>query len=498
MRRLIALPAALALCAFLLPAGGPVTQPPSVPAWQQSAQTFYPSVPALGSNDHANVYNATRQVMVNGPCALSAIKVVYTNSAINGGAYGEATSANLSSSAVALGTGTYDAMLEYPLGTTPVQITFGANNTVSIAAAVARTESDSYTVAIPANALYAIQSLSTNGNTSNSIGGYASKGVNNPLPHYAAANSTSSVVTTTSNTAPAQFGTGGNWSGTTTGAVAVGPLEVLGYVASSGCSQKSMLAKGDSHAVGQVDGGTADPGDANGFVGFIMRMLDDFPNVPPFVCACIGSNQIASYSAPSPSGVNTVENQIMQDVTNVIAYDFPNDIKSGATAAQAENYISRFADDAYAVGVKAAFWFRSPPQTSSSDTWKTYANQTQNSGFGAGGAAQTVNAWLNTGKTSGGNGVTMLDHVSGANGIGNDCTPGQGLSGANNSDNGLDWCADGSHSDGSTYGGDHPTSSGGITATTSGGIAFGNSYAVGAAAAYAILNPGSTAYGLLQ
>ena len=187
---------AIITCAWLMAfahGGGPVVAPPSLPAWQQSGQTFYPNIPALGTNDHSNLYNATRSVMVNGPCALSAIKVVYTNSAVNGSNHGESTSANVQTSGVALSTGTYDAMLEYPLGSAPVQITFSSSNTVSISAAVARTVSDAYTVALPANALYAIQTETYNGGGSGSVGGYSSKGVNNPLPHYSAAHRTSGL-----------------------------------------------------------------------------------------------------------------------------------------------------------------------------------------------------------------------------------------------------------------------------------------------------------------
>ena len=492
-RFLIVVIAAVLLCAFIRGGGGPVVRPTSIPAWQQSGQTFYPNVPALGTNDSSNIYNATRSVMVNGPCALSAIKVVYTNSAVNGSNHGENTSANEQTSSVPLSTGVYDAMIEYPLGTTPQQITFSASDTVSIAAAIARTISDSYTIAIPANALYAIQTLSYNSNTSNSIGGYESKGVNNPLPHYSASNSTSAVVTTTSNTAPTQFGTAGNWTGTTTGAISVGPLEVLGQVATTGCSQHAVLAKGDSWTVGQTDGGSTDTGDTHGFVGMIMRMLDEFTNIPPFICACIGTNQVDSYSAPI-DGSGVVENQMMQDVTNLIIHDVGNNVNTNSGTPATENYLSRMVDDLFAVGGKFAAVFPPPMRTSSADTWTTYANQTPfNAQWTSGGMVTTLSTWITSGVTNGGNAFIDLDYVDGNNSISGTAN----ITGCAGGTRYL-FVADCSHTDGSTYGGEHPTSTGGITKMTSRGIAWGNSYAVGADAGYVILNPSSTAYGLLQ
>ena len=493
MRRLLAILACAWLMAFAH-GGGPVTVPPSLPAWQQSGQTFYPNIPALGTNDHSNLYNATRSVMVNGPCALSAIKVVYTNSAINGSNHGESTSANLQTSGVALSTGTYDAMLEYPLGTTPKQITFGSSNTVSIAAAVARAESDSYTVALPANALYAIQTQTYNGGGSGSVGGYSSKGVNNPLPHYSAAHSTSQVEVSTS-TAPPDFGSAGNWPGgnVTTGALSVGPLEVLGQIASPPCSQKAVLAKGDSWTVGQTDGGSTDTGDTNGYVGMIMRMLDEFTHIPPFTCACIGTNQIDSYSAPI-DGSSVVENLMMQDHTNLIIHDVGNNVNTNSGTPATENYLSRMVDDCFAVGCKFAAIFPPPMRTTSSDTWTTYANQTTfNAQWTSGGMVTTLSTWITAHTTNGGNTFTDLDFVDGNDSISGTAA----ITGCAGGTRYL-FAADCSHTNGSTYGGEHPTSSGGITQTTSRGIAWGNSYAVGADAGYVILNPSATAYGLLQ
>lgn len=476
--------------------GGPVVTPPSTPAWQQSGQTFYPNIPALGTADHSNLYNATRQVHVNGPCALKAIKIVHTNSAINGSNHGENTSANEQTSAVPLSSGTYDDMVEYPLGSAPAQITYSGSNTVTISPAVARTESDAYTISLPANALYATQTQTYNGGGSGSVGGYSSKGVNNPLPHYSASNSTSQVEVSTG-AAPPDFGSAGNWpsGNVTAGALAVGPLEVLGQVAVAGCSQKSILAKGDSWTMGQVDGGNADGGDSHGYVGMIMRMLDEFTNVPPFICACIGTNQVDSYSAPI-DGSSVVENLMMQDVTNLIIHDTGNNVNTNSGTPATEGYLSRMIDDCFAVGCKFAAVFPPPMRTSSTDTWKTYANQTTfNAQWTNGGMVTTLSTWIAAQVTLAGNAFLDLDFVDGNDSISGTSSVAGCAAPANPR---YLFAADCTHVDGSTFGGEHPTSSGGITQTTSRGIAWGNLYAVGADLGFVYLNPSATAYGLLQ
>ena len=284
------------------------SSPPATAKLQHIGQTFYPNVPTLGSQDDNMTYNASRMVMKNGPCAVTAIKLGYTNSAINGGATGESTSADVVSTPVALTAGVYEAAIEYPLGSRVTHVTFQHAPSAPLFPDTDVVFSDSLPFALPANASYAIQTLVNA--KSGPVAAYHAANQANPLP------TGSGVVESTK--APTQFGTAGTWSGLTPGAAVITPLLVIG---TSTAACHSVLIKGDSHVTGQTDNAVGDRGDANGYVGMVMRMLDVFPSIPPFLCACIGGNQIQSYGAPV-SGVNTVETAAMAYFANTIVYDW--------------------------------------------------------------------------------------------------------------------------------------------------------------------------------
>ncbi len=470
MRRVLIAASVLVALAGFGHGGGP-TNMTAYPPWQQMGQSFYPNTGVLGSGDANNTYHASRLTMKNGPCAITSMKVRFTNSSLNQHGIGEEAAYNVYNSAVNLVAGTYSAALEYPPGTTPTSYAWSTNPSVSVAAATSVTDSDALTVAIPANATYAIQTLvhATTGPVA------AFETANGVLP------SGSGVVEGTSQ--PTQYGTAGPWASTVSGKI-VAPLMVLGY--SPACSEHATIIKGDSHVVGSFDTGSNDAGDANGYVGFPMRALDLFTNIPPFLCVCIGANGIQTYGSPS-AGVNTVENAAMGDFTNSIVYDFPNDVNDARTAAQIERDLSRWVDDFKAVGGKGMWVFVAPPQAGarngggSTDSWATFIGQTTETPFAAAGVGYVVNAWIAAGTSNGNNAFAALDHVSGTGGIGGQCSAGVGLSGAGDL---KKWCV--SVADTAQYAtnaGDHPNAT---------------SYPIGAAAAYAALNPSNTAYGLLQ
>jgi hypothetical protein len=467
-RALVALLLLAALAGFGHGGGAVVT---AYPPWQQMGQSFYPNTGALGSGDGNKTYHASRLTMRNGPCAITSIKVRYTNSSINQYGTGEEAAYNAYTSPIDLVTGTYAAALEYPLGTTPAAFAWSTNPTVTISAATSFMDSDALTVAIPANATYAIQTLVNA--TTGPVAAFMS--------HSGALPSGSGVVEGTSQ--PSQYGTSGPWAGTVSGKI-VAPLLVLGYA--PGCSEHAVIIKGGSHATGAYDSGAGDPGDANGYVGFPMRALDLFANLPPFLCVCINGAGIQSYGSPT-AGVNTVENAVMGNFTNSMVFDFPNDVNDGRTAAQIESDMSRWIDDFKATGGKTLWMSVAPPQTGahggggSTDDWATFTGQTSETLFASGGVGYAVNTWVKVGMSNGNNAFTALDHVSGAGGIGGQCSAGVGLPGASDI---TKWCV--STADTAYYatnGGDHPNAT---------------SYPIGAAAVYAALNPGSTAYGLLQ
>ena len=98
MRKATILPALLALScsAHAQMAGLAASGLTPLPTLQHDGQTFYPNAFTLGSTDPqlANaVYNASRMAMKSGSCNATALRLGFTNSAVNQGSIGELTTA---------------------------------------------------------------------------------------------------------------------------------------------------------------------------------------------------------------------------------------------------------------------------------------------------------------------------------------------------------------------------------------------------------------------
>ena len=452
--------------------------PPGVPL-RHDGQTFYPNTYALGATDPQDpgaTYIASRMAMMSGSCTATALKLGFTNSAINQIDIGETTTALQNTNPTPLTTGSYAAYIEIAGAVTQVTFASGTATSATVVATAGITWSDTITINVPPQTSYAIQTLI---NASGPVGAVRLNYVSNPMP----TGSGSELATSQPADFGKVYGSGGAWQGSnlTFGAAIVMPLIVAATTTSSTCN--SVMIKGDSHVTGQTDNGIGDPGDANGFVGFPMRALDEFSNVPPFLCACIGSNKIASYGAPS-SGTNAVEKAALSYFSNVMLYDIGNDVAGTETATQIEGYASTFIDNGFTAGVKAAFVWIMPPQTTSGDNkWDNYTQQAVFRNTGPASKGATMTSWIEAGVTNGGNAMITVDHVTGTGGIGGACSAGSGLSGTGDT---YFWCANGTPFY-ATQLGEHPDAT------------LMNSYNVGALQGYTLdINPGSTAYGLLQ
>ena len=453
---------------------------PPLPSIQQDGQTFYPNDFALGSTDPqlANaVYVASRMTMTSGSCTATGIRLGFTNSAIQKQAYGELTTALETTNPTALTTEIVKADIEISGVVTP--FTFSGNSSATIAPGTSITWSDTLSVSLAAQTAYAIQTLANS--STGAVAAVRMANITNPMP-----TGSGSVLSTT--TAPAVFGTAGPWATPTADAGMVMPLVVAATLSgSSTCN--AVFLRGDSHVTGQTDNGIGDAGDANGYVGFMMRALDKFGTVPPFLCACMGANTIQSYASPSPSGVNTVEKATLPYFTNVMIYDVGNDTAGSATATTIEGYVSTLVDNAYSAGAKVAAVWILPPQTVCGSgnctgyAWQNYTQQAVFRNTGPASKGATITTWIEAGTSNGGNTITPVDHVTGTGGIGGACTAGSGLSGTGDT---YFWCASGT-SDFATQGGEHPSAT------------VGNSYNIGATQGYSqALNPGSTTWGIFQ
>lgn len=167
----------------------------------------------------------------------------------------------------------------------------------------------------------------------------------------------------------------------------------------TGPGHLSVIGLGDSILDGFGDG--VNPAPVIAGTGFFNRAAVD----------ANGNNTIAMLNVTrSGETANTwVNNHARQaqllPFANVVVEEFgTNDIGSNGSAANAATIYARLEsiwNTARSAGVQKIVRTRLLPRTSSSDQWKTFANQTPNPGWGAGGARDQLNALLDTSLASG-------------------------------------------------------------------------------------------------
>lgn len=386
MRRLAsALAAALSLLSVQGKAGGIGGMAPfAAPAgmFVVAGPTYMPGVSnavaevggGSGDNNYTEAHAFFHQQMGN--CSPTAMRFVYVN-----GGWGTGNDFTTTGPGNAV---TFEADYEYPAGT-PHRITFGGLNAISVASG-AFTVSDPITANIPP-ALAHFYTMTRVQVASGSTwfrawlpiwtNGTTSEGVTEDPGNFDQVMTAGPPAAQSGGTTPV--------SGPTA-APGLGPIAIIGNV--SDCH--STMIWGDSWMIGSYDatGGSGSPLYA---VGIAARGLRD------------GSNNIVPYIRVARSGSSArdwgtglgLDAQLLPLVRNLIAGTWGNDINGARLPTfgpgHIEQEITAIANAAAANNVRF-FPTVFAIQTSSTDQFETYANQTASEKVG--GVADLVNQWL--------------------------------------------------------------------------------------------------------